>query len=79
MLFTGINYRSLPSARSFSADLNFIDLAYSGSKYDADLSSGIHFGFSVSSDMRQASRKEVLVLYLTPRDYSRREVHEIRV
>ena len=43
MLFTGINYRSLPSARSFSADLNFIDLAYSGSKYDADLSSGIHF------------------------------------
>ena len=50
MLFTGINYRSLPSAKSFSANFNFIDLLYSGSKYEANLSSGLHFGFSGSSD-----------------------------
>ena len=50
MLFTGINYRSLPLAKSFSADFNFVDLINSGDKYNANIPSGIHFGFSGSSD-----------------------------
>lgn len=50
MVFTGINYRSLPSSRSFSADFIFSDILYSGDLYDASLSSGVHFGFSGSSD-----------------------------
>ena len=50
MIFTGINYRSLPSARSFSADFDFTSISYSGNMYDAGLSSGVHFGFSGVSD-----------------------------
>ena len=50
MVFTGINYRSLPSARSFSADFIFSDILYSGNMYNAGLSSGVHFGFSGASD-----------------------------
>ena len=50
MIFTGINYRSLPSAKSFSAAFDFTDILYSGNMYDAGLSSGVHFGFSGASD-----------------------------
>lgn len=50
MIFTGINYRSLPSAKSFSADFNFTSISYSGNVYDAGLASGVHFGFSGTSD-----------------------------
>ena len=50
MIFTGINYRSLPSAKSFSADFDFTSISYSGNMYDAGSSSGIHFGFSGASD-----------------------------
>jgi hypothetical protein len=50
MIFTGINYRSLPSAKTFSADFDFTSISYSGNMYDAGLSSGVHFGFSGVSD-----------------------------
>lgn len=50
MVFTGINYRSLPSAKSFSANFDFADILYLGDKYDVSQPSGIHFGFSGSSD-----------------------------
>jgi hypothetical protein len=50
MIFTGINYRSLPSARSFFADFDFTSISYSGNMYNAGLSSGVHFGFSGTSD-----------------------------
>jgi len=50
MVFTGINYRSLPSAKTFSADFNFTSISYSGDMYNAALSSGVHFGFSGTSD-----------------------------
>lgn len=50
MIFTGINYKSLPSAKTFSADFNFNSILYSGDKYDAGSPSGVHFGFSGSSD-----------------------------
>ena len=50
MVFTGINYRSLPSSKTFSADFIFSDILYSGDMYNAGLSSGVHFGFSGTSD-----------------------------
>jgi hypothetical protein len=50
MIFTGINYRSLPSAKSFSANFDFTSISYSGNMYNAGLSSGVHFGFSGASD-----------------------------
>jgi hypothetical protein len=50
MIFTGINYRSLPSAKSFSANFDFTSISYSGNMYNAGLSSGVHFGFSGVSD-----------------------------
>ena len=50
MIFTGINYRSLPSAKTFSADFDFTSISYSGNMYDVGISSGIHFGFSGTSD-----------------------------
>ncbi len=50
MVFTGINYRSLPSAKTFSADFVFSNILYSGELYDGALSSGVHFGFSGASD-----------------------------
>ena len=50
MVFTGINYRSLPSAKTFSADFVFSNILYSGELYDASLSSGVHFGFSGTSN-----------------------------
>jgi hypothetical protein len=50
MVFTGINYRSLPSAKSFSADFIFSNILYSGNVYDVGIPSGVHFGFSGASD-----------------------------
>lgn len=50
MIFTGINYRSLASAKTFSADFIFSDILYVGDKYDAGIASGVHFGFSGTSD-----------------------------
>ena len=50
MLFTGINYRSLPSTKEISARFDFSSILYSGDKYNAGLASGVHFGFSGTSD-----------------------------
>jgi len=50
MIFTGINYRSLPSTKSFSADFDFTSISYSGNMHNAALPSGVHFGFSGASD-----------------------------
>lgn len=50
MNFTGINYRSLPSSRQMSANIEFSSISYSGDKYNANLASGVHFGFSGTSD-----------------------------
>jgi hypothetical protein len=50
MNFTGINYRSLPSSRQMSANIEFSSISYSGNQYDAGLASGVHFGFSGTSD-----------------------------
>jgi len=50
MNFTGINYRSLPSSRQMSANIEFSSISYSGDKYNANLASGVHFGFSGASD-----------------------------
>ena len=49
MIFTGINYRSVPSAKSLSLDLDSVTLTFSGDKYNASLPSGFHFGFSGDS------------------------------
>lgn len=49
MIFTGINYRSVPSAKSLSLDLNSVSLIFSGDRYNASLPSGFHFGFSGAS------------------------------
>lgn len=49
MIFTGVNYRSVPSAKSLSLDLNSITLTFSGDKYNGSLPSGLHFGFSGAS------------------------------
>ena len=66
MLFTGINYRSLPLAKSFSADFNFVDLINSGDKYNANIPSGIHFGFSGSSDNVSFLMRQSVVYRISP-------------
>jgi len=50
MTFTGINYRSVPATNSLSLDVDSISLTFSGDKYDLNLASGVHFGFSGTSD-----------------------------
>ena len=52
MILTGINYQTIASSKTITLDLDNIVLYYSGNKYNAGLSSGIHFGFSgASSDV----------------------------
>ncbi len=50
MLFTGINYRSIPSTKSATVNFDSIKILYSGDKYDGSLPSGAHFGFSGDSN-----------------------------
>lgn len=50
MLFTGINYRSIPSTKAATMSLDSVTILYSGEKHDALSPSGVHFGFSGTSD-----------------------------
>jgi len=50
MILTGINYRSLPTANSLTAEFENISIAFSGDKHAAGEASGLHFGFSGTSD-----------------------------
>jgi len=50
MNFTGINFRSVPSSKQISANIDFSSISYSGNMYDAGVASGVHFGFSGTSD-----------------------------
>lgn len=57
MTFTGINYRSVPATNSLSLDIDSISLIFSGDKYDLNLPSGVHFGFSGASNNISFSMK----------------------
>jgi len=50
MIFTGVNYRSIPTSNSFTLDLNKIIIYYSGDKHNPSAVSGFHFGFSGTSN-----------------------------